>query len=323
VESESLNFQELSNLLEDLESKAATGNLADTEVFLFTDNSTAESAFYKGSSSSKKHHSLVLQLHKVALEYSIILHVMHVTGTRMIAQGTNGCSRGVLMEGVMAGKSMLLFIDLDKLAFARSRDLLGWVRSWCGVRDINPLTPEEWFLEGHGISGGQKDKHGIWIPEHEPAGQIYLWAPPPAVADAMLEELLKARHKRTDTCHLIVIPCLMSPRWRRLFHKVVDVSFVVDPGVSFWPAIMFEPLFVGIIFPFIRHRPWALKRAPLMVEVGRELRQVYKEGDVIGGRVLLKLLKLAKRLDSVQASVALGLLHMPRSTEVSAGDAER
>jgi hypothetical protein len=207
-------------------------------------------------------------------------------------------------------------------AFARSRDLLGWVRSWCGVRDVSPLTPEEWFLEGHGINGGRKDKHGVWIPEHEPAGQTHLWAPPPAVADAILEEILKARHKQTDTCHVIVIPRLMAPRWRRLFHKVVDVSLVVDLGVSFWPTNMFEPLFVGIVFPFIRHRPWALKRAPLMVEVGRELRQVYKEGDVIGGRILRNLFKLSKRLNSVQASVALGLLHMPRSTEVSAGNTE-
>lgn len=58
--------------------------------------------------------------------------MIHVAGTRMIAQGTDGCSRGVFMEGVMAGKSMLgLFIDLDKSAFARfarSRDLLSWVR---------------------------------------------------------------------------------------------------------------------------------------------------------------------------------------------------
>jgi hypothetical protein len=36
------------------------------------------------------------------------------------------------------------------------------------------------------------------MPEHDSAGKLYLWAPQPAVADAMLEELLKAHHKRTD-----------------------------------------------------------------------------------------------------------------------------
>jgi hypothetical protein len=125
------------------EGEAVRGGLADTEMFLSTDNSTAESAFYKGSSSSKKLHGLILRLHQLALDFSIILHVIHLAGTRMIAQGTNGCSRGVLMEGVMAGQSMLSFIDLDKLATEHSAALLGWIQSWCGKRDITPLTPEE------------------------------------------------------------------------------------------------------------------------------------------------------------------------------------
>eukprot|EP00956_Cyclotella_meneghiniana_P034238 scaffold102682_cov132-Cyclotella_meneghiniana.AAC.1 len=61
----------------------------------------------------------------------------------MIAQGTDGCSRGVLLEGVMSGQSMLSFVDLDKTAVERSPELLPWIRSWCGKRDLNPLTPEE------------------------------------------------------------------------------------------------------------------------------------------------------------------------------------
>lgn len=173
AEAESSNYRELANLVHDFKSEAANGGLTDTEVFLFTDNSTAESAFYKGSSSSKKLHALVIRLHKLSLDYSIILHLIHVAGTRMIAQGTDGCSRGVLMEGVMAGHSMLSFIDLDKSAIDRSKDLLGWIRSWCGVRDIDPLTPSQWFEEGHGIIGGHKDKHGVWMPDHEPGGKTH------------------------------------------------------------------------------------------------------------------------------------------------------
>jgi hypothetical protein len=102
-ESESSNYQELTNLVEDTEAEAASGRLREAELFLFTDNSTAESAFYKGSSSSKKLHSLVLRLHKLSIDYQVIIHMIHISGKRMIAQGTDGCSRGVLMEGVMAG----------------------------------------------------------------------------------------------------------------------------------------------------------------------------------------------------------------------------
>eukprot|EP00804_Cyclotella_cryptica_P012519 CCRYP_017724-RA/>CCRYP_017724-RA protein AED:0.34 eAED:0.23 QI:0/0/0/1/1/1/3/0/930 len=191
VESESSNYRELRNLVEDLEAEAASGGLTDTEMFLFTDNSTAESAYYKGSPSSKKLHALILRLHKLSLDYSLILHVVHVSGTRMIAQGTDGCSRGLLLEGVMAGQSMLSFVDLDKTAVERSPELLPWIRSWCGRRDINPLTPEQWFMEGHGIIGGHLDIHGVWMPDHEPSGNTHQWAPQPAVADVYLKRFLK------------------------------------------------------------------------------------------------------------------------------------
>jgi hypothetical protein len=45
-ESESSNYRELTNLVEDTEAEAASGRLREAELFLFTDNSTAESAFY-------------------------------------------------------------------------------------------------------------------------------------------------------------------------------------------------------------------------------------------------------------------------------------
>ena len=142
--------------------------------------------------------------------------------------------------------------------------------------DLKPLTPEEWFVEGHGIVGGQPDGHGVWMPTHEASGKLHLWAPAPAVADAMLEELLKARHKRTDTYHVVVIPRLMAPRWRGLFLKVVGLNFDVPAGASFWPSDMYEPLWVGVVLPFVSHRPWSHKRAPLLVELAGTLRQVCK-----------------------------------------------
>jgi hypothetical protein len=177
---------------------------------------------------------------------------------------------------------------------------------------LEPLTPEDWFVGGHGIIGGHKDSHGVWIPDHEPAGNLHLWAPQPAVADAMLEELLKARHKRSDTFHVVVIPRLMSPRWRRLFHKVSDLHFVVPAGTEYWPSHMYEPLWIGIILPFVPFRPWQLKRAPLLVELARKLCEVCKDHDVAARNILRKLLKLPRRLAKLSPSVASGVLHMPR-----------
>lgn len=184
-ESESSNYREFTNLVEATEAEACTGAFTESEMFLFTDNSTTESAFYKGSSSSKLLHALVLRLHKLCLEYQIQIHVIHISGKRMIAQGTDGCSRGILLEGVMSGQDMLSFLDLDKSAIDRCPKLLDWVRDWTMQPELAPLTPEEWFVEGHGIVGGHLDDHGVWMPDHEPAGKMHLWAPAPAVADAV------------------------------------------------------------------------------------------------------------------------------------------
>jgi hypothetical protein len=318
-EAESSNFRELANLVLTVEEEAAAGHLTRAEFFLFTDNSTAESAFYKGSSTSPKLHALILRLRKLELLYGLILHIIHVSGKRMIAQGTDGCSRGVLLEGVMAGEDMLSFVDLGKSALDRSPTLLPWIQSWCLNSSVQPLSPEGWYEGGHGIIGGTRDQHNVWIPDHEPAGQTHLWAPSPAAADAALEELLKARHKRTDTFHVVVIPRLLTPRWRRLFHKAADCCFTVAPGSTFWPTDMFEPLWVAVILPYYRHSPWQLGRAPLMVDMGRKLHRLCSEREADAGHLLCKLCKLPRRLATVSPGVARTVLRMPRTRPLSIG----
>lgn len=234
----------------------------------------------------------------------------------MMAQGTDACSRGSNNEGVMAGQKMLSFVPLAETAVERHPPLLDWIRGWTSRSDLEPLSVDDWFERAHGIIGGQKDDHGVWIPTHEEGRNLHLWTPPLALADVALEELLKARHKRTDTFHVLAIPRIMTPRWRRLFNKVCDVSFSVPPNTKFWPETMFEPLWIGIILPFTFHRPWQLGRAPLVVDMARQLSEMFKEGRGDGRDILLQLLNLPKRLDKVSKCVASGLLRMPRPGQV-------
>jgi hypothetical protein len=126
-----------------------------------------------------------------------------------------------------------------------------------------------------------------------------------------IEELLKARHKRTDTFHVVMIPCLMIPRWRRLFNKACDFTFIVSPGTSFWPSDMFEPLWVGIILPFSQHRPWCFKRAPLLVDIGRDLCKVLAAGETDGRDILRRLLKLPGLIAPMLERMACSMLHVP------------
>jgi hypothetical protein len=59
---ESSNYREFANLIYAIEDAYTKGLLTDAELFLFTDNSTAESVFYKGTSSSEKLFNLILRL---------------------------------------------------------------------------------------------------------------------------------------------------------------------------------------------------------------------------------------------------------------------
>ncbi len=111
---QSSNYRKPCNLVDTVEEEANKGHLKDSELWLFTDNSTAESYIYGRGSSSKLLHELVLHLWKAEIRHRFLLHVVHVTGTRMIAQGMDGLSRGILLEGIVRGEDMLSFVDLSR-----------------------------------------------------------------------------------------------------------------------------------------------------------------------------------------------------------------
>ena len=94
-------------------------------------------------------------------------HLCHVSGTRMIAQGSDGLSRGNLSVGVMAGKSMLNFVPLHLGALARFPKLKGWIEEWTGMKGkLEWLEPKDWFDRGHDLlpSSGETNVDGIRMP---------------------------------------------------------------------------------------------------------------------------------------------------------------
>jgi len=87
----------------------------------------------------------------------ISLHVVHVAGTRMIRQGTDGLSRGNFSTGVMNGVPMSNFVPLHLTAQDHSSRVLAWVQSWATEPNLTPLSPTDWFERGHGILGGARN----------------------------------------------------------------------------------------------------------------------------------------------------------------------
>ena len=205
------------NLVESLELQVRNGELCACEVFIFTDNSTAESVFYKGNSDSPKLFELILRLRRIQLEGDLSLHVIHVAGKRMIAQGTDGGSRGDLNQGVMMGHSMLEYVPLNLSAVDRQPKVLQWVESFWESKlgQLQYLDPAGWFTTGH-------------------QGGCCLWTPPPAAADVVAEQVGEARHKRQNSIHIVVVPRLMTGRWRRLLSRHTDFHCTVPA----WTGIL-------------------------------------------------------------------------------------
>jgi hypothetical protein len=149
-------------------------------------------------------------------DFDFTLYILHVAGMRMIAQGTEELLQGVLLEGVLAGYSMLSFIDIAWGALDCQPGLVHYVHD-CVNQALNQrmiiLEIGGCFDRGHGILGGPNDQHGLWIPNHTENGRVYLWTPPPVIADVALEECMKVTHKRSDAFHIFLIPRLFSPSW--------------------------------------------------------------------------------------------------------------
>jgi hypothetical protein len=310
AEGASSNYRELKNLVDVLMEMGNSGELKGVEVFLFTDNSTAEAAFARGSSSNKTLFLLVKQVKLLEMSMHARIHIVHVSGKRMIVQGTDGLSRGVLSEGVMGGDEMTSFIPLHKTALERSEGLLGWIKECCdlpGKEEFESLSIEDWFEKGHDVIGGERNVDGVWVPQTRTGH--YVWAPPPCIAVQCLEELRKARHKRQKSSHVFVCPRIMTTVWQRHLLRSADIVIYIPPGHQVWSTYQHEPLLLGLYFPFIEHEPWQLKHSPRILAMGRRLQQVCKTDPKSSGRLLRQLWSFTRKLHELPEHVVFRMLH--------------
>jgi hypothetical protein len=310
-DSSTSNYRELNNLVTAIEEGIAAGHLQNTELFLFTDNSTAEGAFFKGNSPSRPLFDLILRLRTIEMQGLLKLHVIHVAGSRMIAQGTDGLSRGDFSTGVMSGTPMLQFVPLHLGAIERWPALLPWLQTWTNMSSLQPLTPEQWYTLGHGLEGGIYNEDGCWFPQLS-TQTTFLWAPPPAAAYAAVDELAMSRHKRTHLSHIFLCPRLCTHMWRKKLYKTADIVLELPPrAFSPWPCEMHEPLILAFVLPFLPFFPWELRSSTPLLDLGRQVQDMWKgaEGDV--GPLLWQLLNLSPSMASMSGSLVRELLHPP------------
>jgi hypothetical protein len=228
---ESSNWKEFENLVQRLASFAQSHLGAALEVLMFTDNYVTECAYFRGTSSSPILFDLVLRIRKLELHSGWKIHVIHIAGTRMIRQGTDGFSGGDMLTGVMGGADTLTFIPLSLTAFERHPELVEWVDSWWGTGKTSWLTPKGWYA-GSGQIG------------------TYVWCPPPAAADAAFEQLCKCNLKRPgEVASLFIVPRLLTSRWRKRGFRVGTFSFTTPSATTVWKKGQHKPLIHIVCLP--------------------------------------------------------------------------
>ena len=307
TESEELssNWRELANVVHTIRSEAETGKLYHAIIFLMTDNFTVEAAIMKGGSPSPHLHVLVRDMKMLQMKFCFAVHVTHSSGKRMIAQGTDGVSRGSLAPSTLLHKPIREFASLHISALDRCNNLHKWVRTWVG-KDPFFLSPKQWFVEGHDIRF-KKEKLGQRSMFYE--SSTYVWSPPPAAAKVALEQLRYARIKRQRSIHVFLIPRLFYGIWREQLYKSMDLILIVPPHLSCWPEEMFEPLILAFCFPFSRYEPWCIKDTPKLHSLARALQKMWKEDRVAGGDNLREFLLVARKIPILSEHVVRSLLY--------------
>jgi hypothetical protein len=192
------------------------GSLQNHEVFLITDNSAFEGAYYKGHSSSRELSDIVFRVHKAQRDGGFVLHVIHISGKRMKASGVDGLSRGDLTEGMMAGRDPLSCIPFNQGADERSGGRVSrWVRSWwksrngvdfCGM-PLKTITKDNMF-------------------ELKNLQAARLWMLPPAAMEVVMELLCKDR--------------LAHPQWHLMTH-FWRKDLMKNADLLFWQRFHFGP----------------------------------------------------------------------------------
>jgi hypothetical protein len=167
----------------------------------------------------------------------------------------------------VAGKSPLMFAPVDKTAFVRCSALTSWFERFFVSPRWSYLSPEGWYHQGF--------KNGNFI-----------WAPPPAVADYVLELLCESRHICPWNSHIFVCPALMTAKWRRLLNKVANLIVSISVGCPIWPHQMHESLTLAFICPIVDRKPWVLRDSELVVHLDASVHRVsWEDPDWVGGRM--------------------------------------
>ena len=237
---QSSNWKELRTIFRALEhEKAHLDRVRGYTVFYFTDNLVSYFVVNGSSSRSPGLHRLVVQIKDLEQELGCHLEVVHVPGTYLIMQGTDGLSRGVWLspQRQFTGINKAIFqpVPYTSQLHAWALDLLGLPRN-----------------QGYHIGSDLQ-----WAPRairHQPT----FWTPAPELARQALVSFMHAWvQSPRDTSAIFLIPRILQREWGRISRHVHEVG-VFRPSLL-PPAVSYPSLFP---FVFLHVRPFVPALGP-------------------------------------------------------------
>jgi hypothetical protein len=164
----------------------------------------------------------------------------------MIAEGADDLSRAYHGVGVMLGKDIRFFIPLHLDHVVREPKLTSWLADVTRDMGFKTLTPSGWFDNAH------KDGN-------------FVWTVPPAAAEVAVEQLVGLiRLKRPNTMHIIVVPRLVTGRWRKHLSRGTDGYAKLEDKEVWELSQHYEPVLIFLCLPFVCSNPKLQERGRLL-----------------------------------------------------------
>jgi hypothetical protein len=199
----SSNWKEVSTLRLTLQrAKSKKARVCGCTFFYFTDNIFTYFRVMKGASRAPGLQEVVEDIKLLEAELRCHLEVIHIPGTAIITQSTDGLSRGIWYSPLHRHPPQHVILHDIFAPLSFSSDVGDWARSQAG------LPPSvKWHFCHWDASW---DFHIV-------ANRLTIWTPPPEVAAQLLHFLLLSyvEASATTSC-LLLIPRILQLRWSRM-----------------------------------------------------------------------------------------------------------
>ena len=248
AKSQSSNWRELRTLVEffhrEVERKST--RFCHRRVFYFTDNSVTYDTCRTGKSGSPSLHKLITELKSLEMQLRCLLTVVHLPGDQIIAQGSDGLSRGLWMPAGHESPTWSLSSLFEPVS--GSKESLPWL---LGLAATASTHPEEVHMLPHKARHWQVIRDDSSWRAHSLINRYCIWFVSPSLARQAMTAAIQAWCESPLTSsHFFVIPRVLQRDYGRV-NKHVDYLGQFDSP----DAPLSHPLPIVVFFlPLCRRR---------------------------------------------------------------------